>query len=434
MSLPTPPPPPGALAGGIPPMMMRGGMPPRAALPTTILLTNLPVFLQSNRGIRDFIASCGSARSVLIYPPPPKYDENGNIIPENDQKTEESIPPPETSTALVVMSHTDGALRLAASFRRFKERLSDENFAAFSIYSVPTNPDIPVPPLGLDAASVETLSDKLMTVFQQLQENDSQQAGTKGNVKKESGEDGSSTTDANRTSVNPPTSNNTQPNDENKSSYEALMATGGYDDDVDPLDIPQVQEAVREFRKNIERLQGSKAGRRKEVVARKIEQLLPNIRKQMQEERERAKAAAAAAPPLPSGVPPLPPPPPPSAAGPRGVSNMPAWMANQEQASSADGAPPSKRIKLDPNAMDPSLSFPAVPEVARASLRVFVAERIKHFLGEEEQTLIDFILQHVLDRKPCQVLLDNELKDVLDEDAQPFLLQLWDKVQELAFN
>jgi inosine/xanthosine triphosphate pyrophosphatase family protein len=85
-------------------------------------------------------------------------------------------------------------------------------------------------------------------------------------------------------------------------------------------------------------------------------------------------------------------------------------MTQQQQ--SDDGPPQAKRIKIDPTV-----------------LRDFVAQQIKQLLGEEEATLIDFILNHVSADKPLAALQE-ELKPVLEEDTGLFLDALKAKLQD----
>ena len=89
--------------------------------------------------------------------------------------------------------------------------------------------------------------------------------------------------------------------------------------------------------------------------------------------------------------------------------------------------PPAKKQKISSK---PEGSFPIVPKEQHASLKQFVAMKIKSYLGEEEATLIDFIMQHVTECKTAELLVP-ELEVVLEEDSLLFLQELWDKVQEL---
>jgi len=429
-------------------------------LPTTVLLSNVPPFLHSTRAIRDWIAPIGSARNVKLIPPPKKdssYDDDDDD--EEEQKIDKKIrketssspedEPPETPTitGLVALSHPDAALRLISAFKHFKvlldqhqqNRKEDEgtkkenngggdderassSFKSFQAYVVPVNPDVPLPPPMLDKASTEVLGKKLLASFAEWRD------GVKDFTKLASSGGGGGT--SSRSSQLSSSADAT--------TAVSSAATGSEDeedeDEVDPLTTTQVLEAVTKFRKKLERMQGSKASRRKELVASKIEQMLPIVRQRMRQERE---AAASGLPPVYLPPPPPPPPgyglaapPPPPPPGARGVSNLPAWMTKQQQQGGGDdmGEPSAKRTKLDPAELG---VFPIVPASSHDALRQYIKDLIRQHLGEGEATLTDFVYKHVLTEKASASLLP-ELNEVLDEDAPKFILQLWEKVQELA--
>lgn len=86
----------------------------------------------------------------------------------------------------------------------------------------------------------------------------------------------------------------------------------------------------------------------------------------------------------------------------------------------------------EPAAKKPKLAgFAALPAAQHAPLRTWIAAAIVEYLGEEEATLIDFIVRHVVERKAPDHLLP-ELKEVLEEDADGFLDKLVAKVAELS--
>ena len=216
----------------------------------------------------------------------------------------------------------------------------------------------------------------------------------------------------------------------------AAAAGGAYDQDEDPLNAPQVLEAVKEFRRKLDKTHGSQKTQRMELVAKKLKELRPRIRARVKAEKEGKFAQ-----PPPSGLPPmgLPPPPPPPGrtttapaqadSGKRGRSNLPAWMTQQQQQQQAGTAatdePSNKKLKMD----DYPLNFPPnLPESCHATLRQFLANEVKNSLGEEEATLIDFLYKHILQGKATAELLQ-ELKVVLEEEADAFLKAVWSKVQ-----
>lgn len=101
---------------------------------------------------------------------------------------------------------------------------------------------------------------------------------------------------------------------------------------------------------------------------------------------------------------------------------------NNKGSSMAHSEPDPKRQRMD----EDWRTTPFQPVTAVDELRVFVVAQIQHFLGEEEDSFIDFICQQVQTpgKTPEQVLPD--LQDVLEEDAPIFLESLWRKVQELG--
>jgi len=62
--------------------------------------------------------------------------------------------------------------------------------------------------------------------------------------------------------------------------------------------------------------------------------------------------------------------------------------------------------------------------IVRSKLRPWVAKKIAEYLGEEEPTLIDFVLS-CLDRRARPEEILDELALVLEEDAQVLVVKLW---------
>ncbi|KAK8865624.1 hypothetical protein IAR55_000768 [Kwoniella newhampshirensis] len=60
----------------------------------------------------------------------------------------------------------------------------------------------------------------------------------------------------------------------------------------------------------------------------------------------------------------------------------------------------------------------------RDKIRPFVHEKMTDFLGELDQDLADFVLEHLRDRKGADELVEG-LEPVLAEDAESFVVQLW---------
>ena len=438
-----PPPPPGGLLPpppqhnvphlAVPPMPPKmqqrgGGMP----YTNTVLLTKVPAFLHSLRSVREWLYPVGSVRTVAFYP---RKSEGGD---ENDNKGNEDSEKRDVKIAvLVTMSHNDGAMKLVGSFDQFASHL-DERYDNFQADMVPSSPDIPLPPAFVDEETKRVLGQKLWRNFVDLESAD-------GPPKPDSTE----TTEAKTLDVSKVAA--------------AAGGVGNYDAEEDPLNAPQVLEAVKEFRRKLERTQSSQKKRRIELVQRKLAEMRPSIEKMVQEEKnqQRSKTSmipppmpglppppmpAGGAPPLPGGMPPpppggdLPPPPPPGGlpappapgsldSGKRGRSNLPAWMTKQQQQPEEDGGPASKKIKTEPSAQHPS-HFPRLPASTYAQLREYLSTQIREYLGEEEASLVDFLYNHIINGKATTDML-SELQTLLEEEAPVFLESLWKKVQEL---
>jgi len=407
-----------------PPMPPSGprGMP----FTNTILLTEVPSFLDSFRGLRDWLYPCGQVRNCIFYPRKSEDEEVASHV---------------KFTVLVTMGHPDGALKLLGSFKQFTSRL-DERYNSIQAYMVPSDPNIPLPPPRLDDETEQVLGEKLFQTFIAL----------------ESPED---TEDA-------------APEKLDQAKVAAAAGGGAYDADEDPLNAPQVLEAVKQFRKKLETTQGFQKKKRTELVAQKLKEMRPRIKAMMEDERKRGPPPpppmggpppppllgapplpvpgappmlVPGAPPLPlpgvppplpvpqGGILPVPPggsadgPPAPGDSGKRGRSNLPAWMTQQQQQQgqpAAEEEPSAKRAKT---VAHPS-NFPSLPPSTHTTLREFLSKQIQEYLGEEEKTLIDFLHSHIIQGKPTKDLL-SELQMVLEEEAPAFLEALWEKVYEL---
>ena len=76
-----------------------------------------------------------------------------------------------------------------------------------------------------------------------------------------------------------------------------------------------------------------------------------------------------------------------------------------------------------------SSKFPTLPSTAVDILKPYVTAQIVDFLGEEESTLIEFIMKELQKEGGCTTAsLLEEMKVVLDEDAEDFVLGLYRKM------
>lgn len=392
--------------------------PPRAALSTTVLLTNIPAFLHGNRALRDLIYPCGSARNIAFHPPPPKDNDN-NKDKEN----------PASFSALVTMSHADGALKLLCACREMKAMLEETDKEAYSqlrFHMVPTDPNIPMPPLKIDESTTKILGERLSQHFMTAVEKDKNPDNKN---KEETNKPGDTTLDLEKL---------------------AAAAGGGYDEDIDPLNTPQVLAAVKDFRTKLDQTQSTQKKRRIEIVEQRLNAAKERLKDQVALERQRPPPPPVGLPP-PGGVPPMPPggmPPPPGApplptglpppppAGlppppPTGLPPPPLGGTEKRPLDATGAADPSaKRARTTPP-MVPTATFPPVPPAATAALRAFIAAQIKQYMGEEEADLIDMILKQVTTPTTTVAKLLEEI-EMLDEDAPKCAQELWNKVHELG--
>lgn len=468
-----------------------------------ILIIDAPAFLHSYRAVREWLYPCGTTRSAVFDPRLPKRnnkrdDDGGDaadgqddvVVGRDDDNSNKDENDEDDTTAkkkvniLVTMSHPDSALKFLGCFKEFTSRL-DERYSQIQAYMVPSSPDVPLPPVFVDVETQKVLGEKLWQNFVSLEaspphEEDYTGVGgtTSGNVKS-----GLSTSTGDQSNVNEDGADRDGSGTvETKLDADKVAAAAGglYDADEDPLNAPQVLEAVKNFRRKLEKTQSFQKKRRIELVAKKVAEMRPILEAQMREDRAVRKQrqqnaggggggppprvpplpppplplplpqASLPQPPMPgSGGPPpppvggLPPPPPPGAAadsGKRGRSNLPAWMTQQQQqqqqeqpdqTEADDGGPATKRARTGDNKNDYPINFPAtLPPHTHPILRDFLTNQVKESLGEEEATLIDFVYNHVLQGKSTADLLQ-ELNLVLEDEADGFLQTVWARVDDL---
>jgi hypothetical protein len=320
---------------------------------------------------------------------------------------------------------------------------------------VPASPDLPLPPPFLDEETQQHLAEKL---WQNLVSLESPEMNSNSNAAAAANANAGG---ADKDAVMEDTMTTTTTHALLDVGKVAAAAGGGnYDADEDPLNAPQVLEAVKEFRRKLEKTQGFQKKKRMELVMKKVAERMPRVKVLMEEERIRGPVVAQMAPPpplpgmpvpgLPPGMattmgeapPPLPmgvPPPPPGAAaasgaaqvdsGKRGRSNLPAWMTNQPAAAASTTSEEEPSAKRSKSSNHP-LTFPPLPPSTHAILRDFLTQQIIQYLGEEEKTLIDFLHTHILNGKDTAGLV-KELQMVLEEEAPAFVETLWTKIYEL---
>jgi hypothetical protein len=450
-----------------PPPQQRGGV----VSTNMVLLTHVPAPLHHRQRLRHWLVACGNARNVQFVPAAP-FDDGGV---DNDT-TDENEPQKQQQPlvcALLTMSHADVAVKLVTAFRHFKMMMQQRQpeqphwFDLFDAHLVPTHPDIPLPPAFMDQATVQILGDKLVAAFPRT----------------DNGNNSAAEATAHAATVIHPTTTTASTSTATTTRRPGSDSDDDEDDgneEGDPLEAPAVVQAVREFRRALARQQGTKAVRRRELVKAKIRQVKPMVRERMlmQQQQQQQQPSSlllsssyeqqpptTTMPPLPPMGGLLPPPPPPmttivpavllppgSHVAPRSVSNLPAWMTLQSP------KPPAAIQKDDDSESDPTgcrfLAQPPPPSSSSSSrtledcwntpllhagalppphLEAFVTARVVHYVGEAERTLIDFVCRSVVESNTTSTTwqsLRPELEIVLEEDAVPFLQQLWAFLQE----
>mmetsp|Transcript_22997 Transcript_22997/g.35463 ORF Transcript_22997/g.35463 Transcript_22997/m.35463 type:complete len:489 (-) Transcript_22997:100-1566(-) len=472
-----------------------------AFLANAVLLTDLPPELLIPHNLRDVIYTCGGTRGYTIY-------EKANL-------------------AVVRMANRAGAGLLFGSFpAAVKGCHAYTNAKSIKSYTNPDTGKLTMSLIPLEKVADPVFVSRIQNVMAQIQNNQNTAAASN-NTSKE-------TTTGNPTpllasvTTGPDTAAthntaNLAATEMKKLNVEKLKAAAGggqYDEEEDPLNAPEVLEAVARFKKQLEERDAEIKKQRKDVVDRRLVDAVKAARARRKKQREEEKLKAAFPPP-PSDLPPVPP----SAdtdakpqdlmiqsavngnnvnvrdSSKRGVSNLPAWMTSgktgatsnttdtaqqqqtQQQESNADEEVAGQKRKFVPSEAnrdgterrqkielaDGSVSMAAIRAANQAedaaaqtqtdttesstsaisseevfalsvnweaveateglteSLRVWVTQKIIEYLGEEETTMIDFVLHQVSKRCAPQDMLE-ELTMVLDEDAEGFVVALWQKL------
>lgn len=402
-----------------------------------MLITGVPSFLHSFRSIREWLYPCGTVRTAVFYPRPARGGDDRDAGSEqqndNDGANNSNTPSlpekPKKVTALLTLSHPDAAVKFLASFKDFASRL-DDRYNAIKAYMVPRSAEVPLPPPVLDQEGSKVLGEKLWQNFVALEGADDGDD----NVMVTTSGSGQETNEGSRTAT-------TRTDTKLDMSKVAAAAGGAYDAEEDPLNAPQVLEAVKEFRRKLAQTQTSQQKQRVEIVAQKLQEMRPKIQAIVDQEKIHPtphglpQPPPQLPPPPPPPVPPmdLPPPlptaglPPPSQAdsGKRGRSNLPAWMTQQQQE-----GPAAKKTKTGETPSHPTNFPPTLPPATHEQLKQFLTQQVSQSLGEADNTLIDFLFGHILGGKETSQLLE-ELQVVLEEEANAFVDAVWAKVHQL---
>eukprot|EP00557_Chaetoceros_sp_GSL56_P014091 CAMPEP_0176482934 /NCGR_PEP_ID=MMETSP0200_2-20121128/3648_1 /TAXON_ID=947934 /ORGANISM="Chaetoceros sp., Strain GSL56" /LENGTH=589 /DNA_ID=CAMNT_0017879299 /DNA_START=1 /DNA_END=1770 /DNA_ORIENTATION=- len=306
----------------------------------------------------------------------------------------------------------------------------------------------------------------------------------------------------------------------------AAAAGGAYDEEADPLNAPEVLEAVAQYKKKLEATQGGNRKKRAEYVNRRLQEEKIEAKERLLEKRKQEQEHNVGLPPpppppplsmllppppplglgalppplpsggvpLPSGLPPpppppaimLPPPPPPASEGVDALvvgwgenkryleeqeeNGMPSKIPKLSSNNGGDGGEAdimARKERLDVgNANASSMAeireaniaadkaaqylkeaasftkedilsdkhFPALAEEYYPTIRKYVKEQIIDYLGEEEATLIDFVVNYLKKEEKDRgtLALLEEMKLVLEEDGETFVVDLFRKVVEIC--
>ncbi len=280
-----------------------------------------------------------------------------------------------------------------------------------------------------------------------------------------------------------------------KDKIAAAAGGGAYDEDADPLNAPDVVNAVLEFKRKLETRDVTSRRRRVDIITDRMSKKVRQFvelgrserrkreelkRQQQQQQQQQQLSTESSATATTVDV---------ADSGQRGVSNLPAWMtkanggskesttasttqatpeddeedgtrkrkfvpseANRDinvrkQRLDVDGGQSLSEIRAANEAADKQAAaassssilvqttkegilssdckFPPLP-TALDSLKTYVTAQIVDYLGEEETTLIDFIMKELTKDGGCSTssMLD-EMKMVLDEDAEDFVVNLY---------
>jgi PWI domain len=330
-------------------------------------------------------------------------------------------------SVVITASHADMATTWVAVVRKWASMNENVPMAA---HLVPVMPEIPLPPIMLDPVLVEQLAERFQQRFLEMttkMPSDSKAATEAPAVNAPTAVVAPVPVPTPVSAVVPAPAGATPSTSPTKKQDKFGMAEENAleeEDDVDPLETPEVLAAVKAFRQRLATQQGTKSIRRQQLVQDQLLKLLPQVRRDRELQRQQQQQNLPLPPPPGHGA--LLPPPPPAlglplpplptatglppglatgAAPRRGVSNLPAWMTSQQP---TDGA---KRDRWEQ-------SFPKVSQAD--SLRNFIGGLVQKYLDVTETTLVNFCLDQISSgTTPRQ--LEQELRETLEDDATAFV-------------
>ena len=607
--VPPPLPPSGGLGHNSHPMQHQQQMVPNNSIttlsklnPTSVILTHIPPFLRHPRNLRDLLYSTTSIKH-LFYSCPIKRFSNDNSDDDKNENVVAVVKFTHSGNALSIIRNwmnvrrklneeasastnkKNGSEDSASSSKNSNNNggeLSYCNMNAFLLYSdghISLHPEKSKVDAGMiesiwdlthkkrdtttdtgkvaqqaDDNMTQSLVDAYRSIEKRQKELDVVAAANEGDAALTSASNHGGGIGSNPTDGNIDGHDITSMSEEetklklDSAKVRAAAGGGAYDDEADPLNAPEVLEAVKQFKKKLEITQGGFRRKRKEYVAKRLKEEVKKAKERLIQQRKAMEKRIVEQqqpqqqmppPPLPPmnlPPPPVPPggmPPPPQQPSSkaaaketsrRGVSNLPAWMtagksnkdnddegkkrSADEIAESGNGGggddEPSRKKKFIPSEANRDFNtrkerlvvgetggetslaairaaneaadkakreteekalkekiqeylneasafsdeqilagiFPKLhlPETI-PTIRSFVKEQMVEYLGEEEATLIDFIMKYLVKHdssssednvkgKAVAGLLE-EMKMVLEEDADPFVVDLFKKILEL---
>mmetsp|Transcript_20760 Transcript_20760/g.30681 ORF Transcript_20760/g.30681 Transcript_20760/m.30681 type:complete len:471 (+) Transcript_20760:21-1433(+) len=457
---------------------------------THILLTHIPPFLRHPRNLRDFLFTTGPTKHIS-YTCPIKRSAS-----EKPTKDDENL----AVAAVIKLNHASQAMTFMRNWEKARLELQS-TMTSFLWYEDGSLPTLYPERSDVDRRMLESLWDtthkernddevgrtakhsdenfiaKLVQVYRSIEH--AQEQMDKDVTSAEGRPDGHALDTA-------------QLEDGNKldRAKVAAAAGGAYDEEADPLNAPEVLEAVAQFKKKLEATQGGYRKKRTEYVDAKLEEEKKLAKERLIQARKAAEIRSNEAPhqlglppPMPSAPPPppgtVPPPsglpPPPSGLPPPPLPPALAGMKRPAEAMIPGGEMPGKKstseedvnsrkerldvgsqsiaeIRAANIAADKAAAylkdaasftkeqilsashFPALKNESFPEVRKFVKEQIVEYLGEEEATLIDFVMNYLKkeekDRGSSGLL--EEMKMVLEEDGETFVLHLFRKIVQMC--
>lgn len=574
--------------------------------PTTLVLTHIPPFLRHPRNLRDLLYYSTTTTTIkhLFYSCPIK--RFANDVNAKDDKNDKAI-------AIIKFTHAGNALSIGRNWKSVQQRLNQQvkeslcnneqeekeegegneknelslcKMNAFILYADSNLTQLHPEKSKVDANMIESVWELIHKqrdsttdtgkVAQQADENmiHSLVDAYRMIERRQKELDAAAIKNGDNAINYPDLDSSGNYNDENGSSeaanpsdstikldsakVRAAAGGGAYDEENDPLNKPEVLEAVKQFKKRLEITQGGFRRKRREYVDKRLEDMVKKAKEKLKEqrriekeEREKLSLLPPPPPPPPSLMMNLPPPPPPPLplppgglppqqlqsdnniasrdTGRRGVSNLPAWMTAAENKKKEDSdsnnnnegkkrsvdevtndeaandnnepmrkktfipseanrdinirrerldvtnegttslaairaaneaADKAKREKEEQekilqycqeaksfsneqilNNVYPKLYLPETKPI----IRKFVKDQMIEYLGEEEATLIDFVMNYLVKHndtsnvdtitvgmgKTVQGLLE-EMEVVLEEDAETFVIDLFKKILDVT--